>query len=157
MNSTPSKAWHATAPLQKRSSQPLSSRIIKKHGMIKSMPSQKCLQCCKCSRASPSSPLSRWWPGSLPGDFESTSESSPVGPIDPSTGGALSSWGGRLSWWLWWLWWCAEEIPTEVLPIGKNSVGISSGFLSSSSSCRGCWFYRLWDTLWWQCWWWWWS
>ena len=24
--------------------------------------------------------------------------------------------------------WCAEEIPTEVLPIGKNSVGISSGF-----------------------------
>ena len=33
------------------------------------------------------------------------------------------------------------KIPTEVLPIGKNSVGISSGFLSSS--CRGCWFYRL--------------
>jgi len=26
--------------------------------------------------------------GSLPGDFESTSESSPVGPIDPSTGGS---------------------------------------------------------------------
>ena len=53
--------------------------------------------------------------------------------------------------------WHIPKIPTEVLPIGKNSVGISSGFLSSSSSCRGCWFYRLWDTLWWQCWWWWWS